>query len=125
MDEAVATGTRPPQPLGLAIHLVVCNSRELEQRITEEHQRPRNTDTWHLYPTAGTEVSQFTLSQALISLGQGGRRPLLIAQPDDFYSRNIRLEASRNPITASHHVRRPYSYSDAVQRARILDENAW
>ena len=90
----------------------------------EEHLRRRTTDKWHLYPTAGTEVSQFTLSQALTSLGQGGRRPLLVVQPDGFYCRALCQEASRNPITASHHVRRPYSYSDAVQRARILEENA-
>ena len=124
LDEAVTAGARPPPPLELAIHLIVCNSCELEQRVTEEHLRRRSTDTWHLYPTAGTEVSQFPISQALTSLGQGGRRPILVVQSDDFYCRALRQEASRHPITASHHVRRPYSYSDAVQRARILEENA-
>ena len=124
LDEATVTGTRPLPSLGLAIHLAVCNPCELDQRIMAEHQQPRTVDTWFLYPTAGTEVSQFPLSQALLSLGQGGRRPQLVVQPDDFFSRNIRTEASRNPISASHHVRRPYSYSDAVQRARVLDENA-
>ena len=90
LDEAVTAGARPPPPLELAMHLIVCNSCELEQRIMEEHLPHRTTDTWHLYPTAGTEVSQFTLSQALTSLGQGGRRPFLVVQPDDFYSQNIR-----------------------------------
>ena len=124
LDEAVTAGARPPSPLGAAIHLIVCNPCELEQRVTEEHLRRRTTDTWHLYPTAGTEVSQFNISQALTTLGQGGRRPTLIVQPDDFYCRTLRQEANRNPIMASHHVRRSYSYSDAVQRARILEENA-
>ena len=65
-------------PLRLAIHLIICNSCELEQRIMEEHLRHRTTDTWHLYPTAGTEVSQFTLLQALTSLGQGAEDPYLL-----------------------------------------------
>ena len=124
LDEAVTAGARPPPPLGLAIHLIVCNPCELEQRVTEEHHRRRSTDTWHLYPTAGTEVLQINISQALTTLGQGGRRPTLTVQSDDFYCRALRQEANRNPITASHHVRRPYSYSDAVQRACILEENA-
>ena len=42
-------------------------SREAVEDVfrTEEHLRRRTTDTWHLYPTAGTEVSQFHISQAL------------------------------------------------------------